>query len=118
MQDALAPIVVELLGMLPKTDEIFVFASGKLRGKLITTSIYNAYPSNTYGRPVGTEREPCLVVDYTPCQKVPPPGMNPYKFTRKPVSFIMPIGVVDEAVYLEKVENGKWMLNLNTTVKD
>ena len=40
-----------------------------------------------------------------------------FDFTRKPVTFNIPVECVPNCVFLQKIEDGVWMLNINTKAK-
>ena len=108
---------------LERGDEIFVFSSSKLRGKLITARfLQDALPSQTYLPATRTYlpatwhnlQEPCVVLTYTP---TPKDDTKKPTFKRVIQTFTIPVRILSSAVHLQKLDDAQWMLNIDTSVK-
>jgi hypothetical protein len=102
-------------------EEVFVFTSGNLRGKLIKLRFLDkAIPAPTYLKvhPKKAEPEPCIAVLLTPRPAVIG-DKDPLSVfsTRKTQTYCIPARVAIDAMFLQKLEAGKWMLNINTSIK-
>lgn len=98
---------------LTKGDELFIFAGGMLRGKVTEVDVRREFPSDTYLRTNYVDMDDvvdCLRLVYIPRQRNP---NEPPRFTRKPQYFNIPLKFLS-GVYIKKIEDGKWMLNIDT----
>lgn len=114
-------IVLTLIkSRLERGEDIFVFTAGFMRGKLQSVEYLTAVPSSTYlgGNTYNPPAEPCLQITYIPGPRNPKPDAEQKKFTRKPQSFNMPARVASNSLFLQKVEERVWMLNVTTKVKE
>jgi len=123
-----APDELELIALtliqsrLDRGDKIFVFSAGNLRGKLTFAQYLECLPSATYLSGRGTlesQMEHCVQLTYIPRPRSHDQVKDPLKFnfTRKPVLFNIPTRLINSALFLQKLEDGVWMLNMNTSVK-
>lgn len=116
--DDLELIVLDLIEpLLAAQVEIFIFASGELRGRLKTaTYLPRAVAASTFlrGKPTDPKPEACISLVYIPRQKDPKAKT---KFTRKPVIFNVPVELVPDVIFLQKLDDKKWMINMNTSTK-
>lgn len=118
MSNTLTSLVVDLINKpLERGDEVFVFSAGNLRGKLHSAAITLALPSETYrpGRKHWTDSlEQCLVLTYVPRSRQPKEKQT---WTRKPTTFHIPLWAIHKGVFLKKIIDGQWMLNINTSIE-
>lgn len=115
-------IVLDLIHVrLERKEQLFVFSSGALRGKLQEATYRECIPSSTFiaGRAsYDTKPEPCLSLTYIPGPRDSGRVKDlDFDFTRKPVTFNIPVECVPNCVFLQKIEDGVWMLNINTKAK-
>jgi hypothetical protein len=124
--DALDLIVLTLIeARLARGDDIFIFTTGNLRGKLVSaTYLESALPSQTYLPPNAASDpsafvEPVVHIRYIPRPRGHDNVKDPLKFksTRKPVIFNIPTRLVNSALFLQKLADKVWMLNVVTSVK-
>jgi hypothetical protein len=116
-------LILDLIQMTQsKGDDIFMFASGNLRG-LLQRIRYAAYvlPSATYltSKPIEEQMEPCIVLDF-----IPPPrvgaidaDLSQVKFTRNRQIFTMPVRLIDRGMSFAKIGDRQFMLNIITSIK-
>jgi len=116
-------LVLDLIQMTQlKGDDIFVFASGNLRG-LLRRARYVTYvlPSATYlsSKPIEEQMEPCIVLDF-----IPPPragaidaDLSKVNFTRNQQIFTIPVRLIDRGMSFAKIGDRQFMLNINTSIK-
>lgn len=108
---------------LARGDQVFVFTYGQLRGKLHTvTYLEKCLPASTYlssSANLEMQMEPCLQLSYTPGPRTREKVKDPttFNFTRKAVLFNVPVRLVNSALFLQKLEEGVWFVNVNTKVK-
>jgi hypothetical protein len=113
---------------LTKDEDIFVFASGMMRGKLTSAEYFaNILPSQTYlpsnynAIAASSFMEPCVQLIFVPTPRNPEQlkkveKLKAWKGSRKPQIFNIPVRVFPKAVFLKKVDN-MWMLNIVSTNK-
>lgn len=109
-----------LQGRLAKQDSVFLFTGGALRGKLVSAELLKCLPSSTYRSMYDAETEYCVQMWYIPGPRQGTSGVSSptdIKFTRKPVLFNIPVRLINTALFLQKLEDKVWMLNINTSVK-
>lgn len=123
--DELELIVLTLIqSRIARGEQLFMFSAGNLRGKLVSAECIDCLPSSTY-LPAGTafgqgKIEPCVQFWYIPRPRSHDKVKDPLKFnfTRKPINFNVPTRLVNSAVFLQKIEDGMWMINMNTAIKE
>ena len=100
---------------------ITVFAGGVLRGRLDAVEyVSSIVPSATYWKSnTAPDAEPCVFLKYTPAPRNSSKVTDPvaYKFTRKPQHFVIPVRLVTAALYLKKLTDGIFMLNVDSSAK-
>lgn len=116
-------LILDLIQMTQcKGDDIFMFASGNLRG-LLQRARYAAYvlPSATYltSKPLEEQMEPCIVLDFIPSPRVGAidADLSQVKFTRNQQIFTMPVRLIDRGMSFAKIGDRQFMLNINTSIK-
>jgi hypothetical protein len=116
-------LILDLIQMTQlKGDDIFVFASGNLRG-LLRRARYAAYvlPSSTYltSKPLEDQVEPCIILDFIPPPKQGVAGidLSRVNFTRNQQIFTMPVRLIDRGMSFSKIGDKQFMLNINTSIK-
>jgi hypothetical protein len=125
--DQLDLLILDLIQMIQlKGDDIFVFASGNLRG-LLRRARYAAYvlPSSTYltSKPIDDQLEPCIILDFIPPTYQGVAGndlavdLAKVKFTRNQQIFTMPVRLIDRSMSFSKIGDKQFMLNINTSIK-
>lgn len=106
--------------VMEKGNTIFVFASGAMRGKLISAKTASAVPSQTYLKDVrwSFDKPPietCAALTFIPSPQKPDKVKDPrtFKFTRQPQTFWIPErALVAKCLHLTRVEGDTWMLNI------
>lgn len=124
MSDAiLDTIIVTLIqSRLDRGEEIFSFSSGSLRGKVTSVDVKYCLPSATYlGSSYDVNNPPmemCISLVYIPGPRDRNKSVDPLtvNYTRKPVIFNVPLKA-EAGLFLQKIEDKVWMLNINTAFK-
>jgi hypothetical protein len=118
MSSDLTSLVVDLINRpLERGDEVFVFSSGNLRGKLHNAAITLSFPAETYRRSAwgwSDSPENCLVLTFVPRSRQPKEKQT---WTRKPTTFSIPMWAIHKCVHLKKIVDGQWMLNISTNAE-
>lgn len=121
--DELELIALTLIqSRLDRGEFIYTFTAGNLRGKLVSAKYLVCLPSPTYlpsNGALADKLEPCIQLVYIPRPRGRDTIKDPTKFnfTRKAVLFNIPTRLINSALFLQRLADNVWMLNIVTSVK-
>lgn len=116
-------IIIDLVqSITERGEELFLAASGVIRGKINAFRFHpNTFPHQTWipaGKTAATvEKEPCIVIDFTPSPRDNKKMSARTQLSRKEQQVKVPVRVLDGAVFLQKIGDGIWMINIKSSYK-
>lgn len=125
MQDThdLDLIIIDLVKRcMERGEDVYLAASGVIRGKIDRFWYHPAtYPHQNWwpaGKTNATlEKEPCIIIDFTPSPRDNSKMSTSTKLMRKEQNVNVPVRVVDGALFLQKIGDKMWMINVNSSYK-
>lgn len=113
--DHLKLFVIDLANkLLAKDNRIFIFASGTFRGELKSVDIGTRVPSAGFSTSGNYASVECVDICFTPGPRKASKVVDiaNTKLTRVPQHSCIPVDAVDRCLFLKKIENNTWMLNV------